>query len=44
MLIRLGILLLRPFEIYHSWNVRRNIRNGRYRAYQGAPCITTARR
>lgn len=42
-MIRLAILALRPFEIYHAWNVRRQVRNGRFRrpAEIGAGAVTT---
>ena len=45
-MIRLAIWALRPFELYHSWRVRRAYRTGKYRrpdwaADQGKPCVTT---
>lgn len=42
-MIRLAILALRPFEIYHAWNVRRHQANGRFRrpADYGSGAVTT---
>ena len=42
-MIRLAILLLRPFEMWHEANIRRAYRKGKYKwdPNQGSSCVTT---
>lgn len=42
-MIRLAILLLRPFEAWHAARIRRAYRTGKYKYLpeQGNQCVTT---
>ena len=43
-MIRLAILVLRPFEIYHAWVWKRAYAKGKYvRPGTEKPCLTTRR-
>jgi len=39
--IRLALLVLRPFEIWHAARVKRAYRKGKYKQNQGKPAVTT---